>query len=190
MVQTTFNFQEFCELVNKTVVLMNKKNDADKEENLRLKSYLKTLRIMSRRFKDKEMRDESQKILENLLSESSKDGQVNLEHNELIKRVTEDKDTLKDKSDDKRGGGEYEGLINSNLLKDSIRLREVSEKFNESLLRDKTILKQAKESIQKSSVKSRKVTDKSIVNTEFKASSYLFFSLIIFLVAYLIIRFS
>ncbi|KAI5150561.1 hypothetical protein ENBRE01_1571 [Enteropsectra breve] len=177
-----FKLNDFKRILDETTVMLEKKNTVDEDDReemeMAIESNIHALRIICRGMENKEMQAQAEKILRTLAGGSAGNEKIEL-FDEPKPRGTKNAHT------DSRNES-----INNELYKNSVRLRQMAERFGESLKEDKKVVQRVANKMEHSSVGSKinmKKLDEGV--RKVSSSTFLMIAVLLFVVMYFIIRF-
>lgn len=171
-----FNLSDFTNLLNETQILLEKvkQTSGDESEELQFKinSNIQALQIMGSKISDVESREKAETLIQSLCKT------VTFQSEETITKIRSKK------------GVEQSDLIDNEILKNSIELKKMAQKFTQNLKTDQKILQSVTDNMFKNTQESKyntKILEEQQNRT--KSSTYITFALIVFLIMYFFIRF-
>lgn len=204
------NLDKFQSVLKETQSLMNKhkNNSMNEDEEFQLASCIKTLRILSRRIEDRSLCKETQEILRELgilikngdtTIDTTKDSAIdrdidsaidrdNTSTNTLRKRFTTKNSNTNNSNTTTNNNDNVDSLIQEEMLKNSIKLREKTAQFNATLKKDTEVVEKTKESLTRNTREGRRGHREILENKGFSTMGYFSSTLGILIGMWIIIR--
>lgn len=172
-----FPHNDFKQILDSTAEMMDKVKSCpteDKEElKIRIESNVHALKLIASKIEDPEIKETVLQSIQGL----SKDV------------VLEERSSSKNRKV-KESGETHTEIIDEDLLKNSLTLKKMAVEFGNSLKTDHSVLEKLGGNMQKTQVENKKslqVLEKT--GNRVKSSTFIFFTTIIFVIMYFIIRF-
>lgn len=176
-----FNIQEFQAILNDTKKLFNE-DLTDEEIIFKIRNNLKILTILCNKIEDKNIKHDALKTL-NEIKNNDKIKLYNLiDINPISKSNSIQNVNYKEHK------LSINNLIEQEMLENSIKLHNMTKKFNETLDKDKKIIDKTKQSYMRNFKESSKNTLNISTSESFNTLYYFFQTLVIVILMFLIIK--
>lgn len=181
--KSSFNLKDFTALLNETTELIEKQGKGE-DDTFKIESNIQALRIMGGNIQDADSRNKAEELIKGLLK--FKRGGEKMEGLVAERRMG----GLPTVERAGSGKDERSELVDTELFKNTLELKNRAVKFGDSLKSDRKVLDKLSEKMMRNS-------DASGRNTEIleaqqrgvKSSTYIYFAFIMFIVMYFFIRF-